>query len=152
MRKRTKRKVYALVNPIQHAIEGVSYTPEHLLNKLRLGELSALDAMTRGGATTQDWQTLVDMMNVCETMARSGIGPEAIPAVETMQQEMIAAAKRYEKTRKMGLTGTGIKAAREVFAYHDVQRNAITRGEYEKMIEKTRNVVRSKGKFVRDVK
>ena len=40
MRKKTRRKVWALVNPIQHAIEGAAITPEDKLNQLQLRELT----------------------------------------------------------------------------------------------------------------
>ena len=34
-RKKCVRKVWGLVNPIQHAIDGASITPGHLLDRLR---------------------------------------------------------------------------------------------------------------------
>ena len=143
MRKRTKRKVYALIDPIPHAIAGACITDSVSLDKLRLGELAAIDAMARGGATVEDWKMLADMVNICETMADNGIGPEALPHCEALQQDLLAAAQRYEKTRKMGLTGVGLVEAREVFAYHDVQRASIPRAEYERMIQKTHNRIRA---------
>ena len=143
MRKQTKRKHYALVNPILHAIQGACITDEQSLDKLRLGELSAIDAMVRGGATVSDWRTLADMVNICETMADTGIGPEALPYCQDLQSDLILSAERYEKTGRMGLTGTGINAAREVHAYHDAQRINITRAEYERLIEKTSNRIKS---------
>jgi len=56
---------------------------------------------------------------------------------------MEAAAKRYETTRKMGLSGTGIRYIKELYALHDLQRTSISRSEYERMIEKTINYIRS---------
>lgn len=47
-RKKCVRKVWGLVNPIQHAIDGASITPGHLLDRLRLVELSAI-ARTKPG-------------------------------------------------------------------------------------------------------
>lgn len=143
MRKRTRRKVYALVNPIQHAIEGACITDQQSIDKLRLAELAAIDAMARGHGSVQDWKLLADMVNICETMADSGIGPEALPHCERLQQDMIVAAERYEKTGKMGLTGPGLIAAREVYQYHDLQRASVPRAQYERMIEKTRGRIQS---------
>lgn len=45
-RKHCRRKVYPLVNPIARAMEGAAITPDNLLDKLRLQELSAIDAFT----------------------------------------------------------------------------------------------------------
>ena len=69
MRKRCKRKVYALVNPIDMAIQGACITAGQPLQQLRLGELSALDAMKRGMGTVEDWRILTDMMNIAEPTA-----------------------------------------------------------------------------------
>ena len=148
MRKTTKRKHWKLINPIRHAILGAGITQEHLLDKLRLTELAALDAMTKGLGTIQDWQELTDMMNISEVMARDGVGPEVLPFCQQAQEALEQAARRYETTRKMGLTGTGINALREVFEYHDLQRRSIPRSEYEKYIIKTRQRIKSQAKEV----
>jgi hypothetical protein len=148
MRKTTKRKHWKLIDPVRHAILGAGVTQEHLLNKLRLTELAALDAMTKGFGTIQDWQELTDMMNISEVMARDGVGPEVLPVCQQAQEALEQAAKRFEKTRKMGLSGTGINALREVFEYHDLQRRSISRSEYEKYIIKTRQRIKSQAKEV----
>lgn len=148
MRKTTKRKHWKLINPIRHAILGAGITQEHLLDKLRLTELAALDAMTKGLGTIQDWQELTDMMNISEVMARDGVGPEVLPFCQQAQEALEQAARRYETTRKMGLTGTGINALRDVFEYHDLQRRSIPRSEYEKYIIKTRQRIKSQAKEV----
>jgi len=148
VRKRCKRKVYALVNPIDMAIQGACITAEQPLQQLRLGELSALDAMKRGMGTVEDWRILTDMMNIAEQMGKDGIGPEVLPWCEQAQQSLYKAAKRYENTKLMGLDGQGIKALTEVFEYHDLQRTNIARSVYEKEIEKTRNRIKSHGKDV----
>ena len=70
MRKKTKRKVWNLIDPLTHAIVGASITQRDKLNQLRLLEYSALDAMTKGSGTIQDWRTLVDVLNLSEMMAR----------------------------------------------------------------------------------
>jgi hypothetical protein len=99
--------------------------------------------MVQGNATTGDWRVLVDMLNIAETMATNGIGIEVLAVCEIVQKEMESAAHRYEKTRKMGLTGTGIRYIKELYALHDLQRTSISRSEYERMIEKTINYIRS---------
>lgn len=148
MRKRTKRKHWKLLDAVHHAITGAAITQEHLLDKLRLRELASLDAMTKGLGTVQDWQELTDMMNICECMAISGIGPEALPYCKQAQDALEQAALRYQTTLAMGLSGTGIKALREVYEFHDLQRRSIARSEYEKYIIKTRQRIMSKAKEV----
>lgn len=151
-KKRCKRKVWSTeINPIAHAIAGASIVDETALNKLRLGELAAIDAMSKGLGTIQDWKTMVDMMNIAETMGMNGIGSEILPYCATMAKAMKEAAHRYEKTQKMGLSGEGIQAARDVYEYHDLQRTSIARSVYEQMIEKTRRILINKTQGVVEI-
>ena len=142
-RKQCRRKIWNKVNPIAHAIMGAAITSEDKLDRLRLGELSAIESMVKGNATVSDWRALVDMLNIAETMATNGIGVEVLEVCAIVQEEMESAARRYEKSRKMGLTGTGIRYIKELYALHDLQRTSISRSEYERMIEKTSNYIRS---------
>lgn len=151
MRKQTKRKIWKLIDPIRHAILGAGITQDHLLDKLRLTELAALDAMTKGMGTIADWQELTDMMNISEVMALEGIGPEALPYCKAAQEALEQAALRYQRTMSMGLSGTGINALRDVFEYHDLQRRSIPRSVYEKMIIKTRQRIKSKAAEVVEI-
>lgn len=151
MRKQTKRKVWKLIDPIRHAILGAGITQEHLLDKLRMTELASLEAMTKGYGTVQDWQELTDMMNISEVMAIEGIGPEVLPYCKDAQNALEQAALRYQTTMRMGLSGAGINALREVFEYHDLQRRSIPRSLYEKMIIKTKQRIQSKAKEVVEI-
>ena len=144
MRKQTKRKYWALINPLVHALEGATIAPRDKLDKLRLTEYSALDSITKGHGTIQDWHTLTQVLNLSETMARHGIGrDEVLPVCEKAQKALHEAALRYQKTNKLGLTGEGIKAIRELIQYADLQQSSISRSEFEKYIEKTRNYIKS---------
>jgi hypothetical protein len=151
MRKQVRRKVWKLVDPIVHAIEGASITAEEHLNKLRLMELAAIEAMIKGHGTLEDWKSLCDVLNIAEIMGENGIGPEVLPICAIVQEEMAQAATRYEQTRKMGLTGQGIKALKELYEYHDLQRTSISRSEYERMIKKTGDYIRGNSHRVRHI-
>jgi ribosome-binding ATPase YchF (GTP1/OBG family) len=116
---------------------------EEKLNKLRMHELSAIDSMVNGVGTVQDWKTIVHVLNVSETMGHGGIGIEVLPVCALVEEELKAAAKRYEATQKMGLSGLGIKYLKELFALHDLQRQSISCSEFQRMIDKSNNNVRS---------
>jgi hypothetical protein len=148
VRKQCRRKVYKLVDPIAHAIAGAAITTDDCLKQLKDKEQAAIEAMRTGQATVYTWQELVDMNNICQVMARNGIGPEALPDSMMAEIELKQAAKRFESTGKMLLTGTGLKAISEVLEWHHLQRTAVSRSKYERMIEKTRNKLRSKSKDV----
>jgi len=143
MRKQCRRKIWAKINPIEHAITGAMVASEEKLNKLRMRELSAIESMVNGVGTVQDWITLVHVLNVSETMGHSGIGIEVLPLCALVQPEMEAAAKRYEATKKMGLSGAGINFLKELCSLHDLQRQSISCSEFERMIDKSNNNVRS---------
>ena len=151
MRKRCKRKVYQKVNPIEHAIVGAAITDPKSLDRLRLGELSALEAMRMGHGTVEDWRVLTDMLNIASTFIRHGIGIEAKDDLDKAQESLLNAARRYEKTKRMVLDGQGIKSLQNLYEYHDLQRTSVPRSVYEDMIEKTANYIRSHGNEVVEI-
>ncbi len=152
MRKRTKRKViWNLVNPIGHAMVGAAITPRQTLDKLRFLEYSALEAITKGMGTIQDWRTLVDVLNLSEVMSKAGVGPEVLPVCEKAQEALHKAAMRYQETMRMGLDGEGIQALRELLEYADLQQASISRSEFEKYVKKTRDYIKSNGDRVVEI-
>jgi hypothetical protein len=151
MRKKTKRKVWNLIDPLTHAIVGASITQRDKLDKLRMLEYSALEAMTKGQGTVTDWRTLVDVLNLSEMMAKNGIGPEVLPICEKAQEGLHKAAMRYQETLNMGLDGQAIQALRELIQYADLQQSSISRSEFEKYIQKTRNYIKSNGELVVEI-
>jgi hypothetical protein len=151
MRKRTKRKVWNLIDPITHSIVGAAITQRDKLDKLRTLEYSALESITKGQGTVQDWRTLVDVLNLSEMMARGGVGPEVLPVCEKSQKALHEAAIRFEKTKKLGLSGEGIQSIRDLIEYADLQQSSISRSEFEKYIKKTKDYIRSHGDKVVEI-
>jgi len=143
MRKKTKRKHWALLDVVQHAVVGAAITPRATLDKLRFLEYSALDAITKGHGTVQDWRTLVDVLNLSEVMAKGGLGPEVLPVCAQAQEALHKAAMRYQETKRMGLDGPGIQAIRDLIEYADLQQASICRSEFEMYVKKTRDYIKS---------
>jgi len=143
MRKQVKRKVWALIDPCAHAIVGAAITPRATLDKLRFLEYSALDAITKGMGTVQDWRTLVDVLNLSEVMGKAGLGPEVLPVCAKAQEGLHKAAMRFQETGKMGLDGPSITAIRDLIEYADLQQASISRAEFERYVQKTRDYIRS---------
>lgn len=142
-RKRTVRRVWQKVNPLVHAIAWASITPRLELDKLLMRELSALDDMTHGKASLQQWHDLANVVNLCETLAHEKVGAEALESCRTAQDALIEAAKRFQEMQRMGLSGIGIQALRDVISYHDLQRSSIPRSQYEAAIRLTAARVKS---------
>lgn len=144
MRKRTKRKVYPLLNPIEHAISGACVSPEADLDKLRERELKAINNFRTGQATLFDWENIKALLNVAENMSRAGVGIEVLSVCMQAQDHLIDAAKRFERLGKMGATGPALVCWQDLYEYHDLQRQSISRGEYERFLLQTINRERSK--------
>lgn len=131
------------MNPIAHAIAGASITPRAELDKLLMRELSALDDMTKGKASLQQWHDLANVVNLCETLAHEKVGAEALESCGQAQESLIEAAKRFQETQRMGLSGIGIQALRDVIEFHQLQRSSIPRSQYEAAIRLTAARVKS---------
>jgi hypothetical protein len=114
-------------------------------------EYSALDAMTKGKGTIQDWRTLVDVLNLSEMMGKGGVGPEVLPICEKAQEGLHKAAIRYQETLQMGLDGQTIQACRDLIQYADLQQGSISRSEFERYIQKTKDYIRSHGDKVVEI-
>lgn len=130
-------------NLLARVVTGVLPTPESLLERQRLTELSAIDCFARGAAEPEDFRVVCDILNVAETFASMGIGPEVMVTVITAQRELIAAKARHDKTGSLTLTAVGLRALRDLYEYHDLQRTAVDWQTYEKAITKTMNRIRS---------
>lgn len=137
MRKRCNRKVWALVNPIQHAISGAGVTDRKNLDALLSRELASLDAFTHGKARMSEWSDMANVNNLTQTLAGMGIGREALPDCHKAEAALIEAAARYQIKKRMGLSGPGIQALRDVIEWHDLQRSSISRSQYEEAIRLT---------------
>jgi hypothetical protein len=142
-RKRCIRKVWARVNPVEYAMAGAAVTPREALDKLLTAELASLDAFTRGAATMRDWQDLASVNNLCQTLAGMDVGREALPDCHKAEAGLIEAARRFQETKRMGLSGPAIQALRDVIEWHDLQRASIPRRQYEEAIRLTVARVRS---------
>lgn len=149
MKKRTIRKHYRLVNPIDYAIKGVTRADDEALNKLRLLELSSLESITKGTGSKEDWHCLVNCLNLTTIMAENGIGPEAMDCCLKAQQALEEAQKKFNERQRVVLTGPGIQACRDMLEYAALQQSSIDRSTFERMIQKTLNCLQSKGKKVK---
>ena len=116
---------------------GAAITDKASLDKLRLKELSCIESFRAGTADREDWKALADCLNLCETMATEGIGREAMPSCEAAQAALERAHDRHKETGRYGIDGPGLQALRELFEWHDAQRSAIARSQYERIIALT---------------
>jgi hypothetical protein len=142
-RKRCVRKVWALINPVEHAISGACITKRGDLNTLLSRELSSLDALATGRARMGEWSDMVNVNNLTQTLGGMGVGREAMPDAHKAEAGLIEAAERYQRTGRMGLSGPTLQALRDVIEWHDLQRSSIPRNQYEAAIKLTAARIKS---------
>ena len=114
-------------------------------------EYSALEAMAKGKGTIHDWRVLVDVLNLSEMMGKGGVGPEVLPYCEKAQEGLHKAAIRYQETLNMGLDGQTIQACRDLIQFADLQQGSISRSEFERYIQKTKDHIRSNSNLVVEI-
>lgn len=142
MRKKCRRKVWSTnIDSVAHAIAGAAITTQDVLDRLRMDEYNALDCIMRGVGTDDHWQILCNTLNVAECMALDGIGPEVLPCCERVEKALLKSADYYRKHGRIVLDADGIKAVREMIEYADLQQKSISRAQFERFIQKTRNKV-----------
>lgn len=70
MKKRTIRKVYALCNPIQHAMYQASKLSTAEWNEQIIPVRVAIDALSRGEWTPDNWQPIFESLNRIESLIK----------------------------------------------------------------------------------
>ena len=148
-RKHCKRKHYALMDPITLAIAGAAIPDAALLDKLRVLELAALQAWADGAATSEDWRTFADLVNLTTSMAGMGVGPEAMEAAHRAEAALLRAHGRYATGLPMTASRTDVQALRDLYEYHDLQRMSVARSVYERAIVLTIGKIKGAGPNVR---
>ena len=145
MRKRTRRKIYdTTMCPVTHAIVGASVTDDGSLDYLRKIEGDSYEAFRTGKATKRDWNNINVVARHAESMAAANIGPEVMVVVKIAEMHLLEAKERFERIGKMGTTGLGLKAMKELLEYHELQRTAVSRSVFESHIKRVTDMIRSK--------
>lgn len=142
MKKRCIRKHWARVDPIALAIAGATIASTQDLDKLRMRELSAIEAFAKGSATPHDFRDLCDMLNLSQTMGEMGIGPEVLPVCHLVELALLMLKDEHEARGCMSVWPSEIRAMRDLYEFHDLQRTSVDRSTYERCIQKTRNKIR----------
>lgn len=141
MRKRTKRKVWGLINPISMAVEGAAVSEGSQVERLRMGELSALESFRIGKAVESDWHLLSVMTSISALMAYEMKTPEPLAAARRAQKALDSIEERFKRTGRWGTSGEELNALREMYEYHDAQRTGVARSVYESAIFRSKGVL-----------
>lgn len=141
MRKRTKRKVWGLVNPIQHAIEGAAKTSGGDVDRLMIGELSAIESFRTGAAVAEDFYLLKVMTEISAYMAYKEKQAEALMSARLAWRALNAIEERCNNTGRIGCSGPELQALRDIVEWHDAQRSILSRAGYAQSIGKAKEMI-----------
>lgn len=105
-------------NPVRFALMAATHEAE--LNETRICELLAIDALEAGTATVHDLRRLEFLVRMAQELGRTGIGPEVLPLCKDALQTTPPCAGMM----------------REIFEYHEAQREATSPAQYMRAIER----------------
>lgn len=143
MKKKCRRKVYQLINPIAHAIEGAFITDDKSLELLKAHELKILDALS-GDDGLSGYYGLCELLGCAETMAKSGIGPEVLEPCANAQAVLIKLHTRFTRWNKWDITPSEKQTLIDLMEWHHLQRTSVARSEYERFLKSATNKMRSR--------
>jgi hypothetical protein len=143
-RKKTRRKVWKLINPVTMAVDGAALPDAKQLDHLRRAELSAIESFRTGSAVESDHEMMTVLAAISAVMAYEGIGIEVLPVAKRAWEYMAEAEQRFKGTGKFGITGPALQCLRDLYQYHDLQRTSVMRLQYEEAILKAKQLTQNR--------
>lgn len=114
MRKRTKRKVWDLINPITHAAYQASKLTIAELNTQRQPVIVALEQLIQGNWDKKEsWQPMFECLNRIESLTKLN-NVDAKDFIERAQSVFVDALSRQEKTGAKAFKADELATMREV--------------------------------------
>lgn len=138
MRKRSKyRPRPVLRNPVGFVLEG--FTPARAFTQfmldLKLKNHSAMASLTRGVATRDEVDIVIQMVNMTEALFRIGIGCEYGDVVDAALGALHDAAARGAAAGRFVLRGEEMRSLNTAMELHDEQMEVATLHDMERAID-----------------
>lgn len=100
---------------------------------------SALDALAHGQATDIDVNNLAMISNLSMILCERGIGGNVLDDVIEAQCAVVEIQQRQARTGRIGASGPGLQALRDLVDIHEQQLEAAPMGEVRAAISTMRN-------------
>lgn len=129
MRKRSKyRPKPVLANAMGYVIEGLTPVAKHsgFLVDLKIKNHLALTALTKGEATRKDIDTLIQAVNIVESLYRLGFGSDYFKEVCAGLDALYEVGARGATSGRFVLKASEMDALNVVMELHDAQLEVIT--------------------------
>lgn len=131
MRKKTRRKIWSICNPIDIAMHKASLVSTETSNEIMDIERESLGRFKEGTADLNDWNILASLTNMSEVMASDGVGPEVLVYSKSAQLALKRSAAFYKKSGKFLLDANGIYSFDELIEYAHLQIQSVSTGVME---------------------
>jgi hypothetical protein len=143
MKKQTRRKVWPLVSPIDHAMASASVMPAAERGKLIARSDAAAGALQFGTFTAQHWRDLADAFNIAEALARPpvNIANDHADKFDAAQKELFALSEQFRDRGTWTPRGTQLQVIKDALFIHEIQMNNVGQGELERAVQRLINRV-----------
>jgi hypothetical protein len=147
MRKRSKyRPKKVLANPVGYVLEGMTPLAQHhdsLLN-LKLKHHAAMFNLTKGEATRDDMDRLINMANMSEALFRLGFGTEYKEIVDAGLSALLAVSRRGAEGNRFILWAVEMQAINDLIELHDAQMEVIAVKDIDRAVALIENEKKQK--------
>ncbi len=147
MRKRSKYKPKPILqNPLGYVLESLTpiATMEKYFVELKIKNHLALANLTKGVATRQDIDALIQAINMVEALYRLGFGREYATEVRAGLDALHAVGVRGAESGRFILKSEEMNALNEAMELHDAQLEVITLKDMENAIKLVNEELRQK--------
>lgn len=118
MRKHTKRKVWALVDPINHAKYQASLLTEKEVAIQMVPVLKSIDLLSRGHWERENWSPIFECLNRIESITKlQHVSDNGL--IDDAQKAYTDALMRREATGAQSFTSSELKTIREVASVYE---------------------------------
>lgn len=142
---RTKRYVAreCLQDPVSWAVAGVHTLPTESQQAAMVPVDGAVALLKQGMAGRDDWNMIVQALNIAEALAGLQIGPNLMPQIEAGQEALHAIALRMIARRTATCYATELHAIDEALAMYRAQLKLCTQAEFSRAIARVKELHRS---------
>ena len=125
-----------LQDPLGFVLESITPVSQHdsYLVDLKIKNHGALTALTKGVATRQDIDKLIQAVNIVEALYRLGFGRDYFPEVRAGLDALYEVGVRGAKSGRFVLKASEMDALNIVMELHDAQLEVITVKDMDKAI------------------
>ncbi|MCG2586549.1 hypothetical protein [Massilia sp. TS11] len=127
------------VNAAEWAVAGACCFTASMVADLIEPVRAAYDKLRQGQATVDDWNTLVQALNLGEALAVARIGAELMPFLHAGMAALQAVAERRAAGRSSVCTGAELTTIYDAMSWYRSQLRICTQAEYSRAIKSVKN-------------